>query len=165
MPRYNYVQSVLEELGAEMGLGSIKLDDTNRLSLVFDGVLVTFAYTTEPVELVWIYVDLGEIPQGGVAVPQRALQIGFECWAHNVMTIGLDDEGARAVGYSSIPVTVLALPLLKEMLDRILQATALVREQLAQTAFDEAQNPDSTGHSHEAEASLAAALDAGWERA
>lgn len=160
MSRYNYVNEVLQELGAEIGMEPLELDDTDRLSLVFDGVLVTFAYSSEPVELVWIYVDLGEVPPDSLQVPQQLLQVAFECWAHNVMTIGVDEEGKNAVGYSSIPVTVLDLPLLKEMLDRILQATTLVREHLARTTFDEGQQaPASIGQQQPEEA----VSHAGWE--
>lgn len=165
MSRYNYVIEVLEELGTEMGMGRLEFDDTSRLSLVFDGVLVTLAYTTEPIELVWIYVDLGEVPAEGIVVFQQLLQVGFEAWAQNVMTIGLDDEGKNAIGYTSIPVTVLELPMLKEMLSRMLQATFLIREHLAQVAFEESQTPGSSERPVALESDETAASHAGWERA
>ena len=140
MSRFNYVTEVLHELGASMGMGALDLDDTNRLSLVFDGVLVTFSYTADPVELVWIYVDLGDVPSGSVRVPREMLKVGFECWANNVMTIGMDDSATKAIGYSSIPVSVLELSVLKEMLSRMLQATFLIREHLARSAFEQDQD-------------------------
>lgn len=139
MSRFNYVTEVLHELGATMGMGPLELDDTNRLSLVFDGVLVTFSYTADPVELLWIYVDLGDVPAGNIRIPREMLKVGFECWANNVMTIGLDDAGNKAIGYSSIPVSVLEISVLQEMLSRILQTTFLVREHLARSMFDQEQ--------------------------
>ena len=145
MSRYNYVTEVLRELGNDMGMGPLELDDTNRLSLVFDGVLVTLSYTTDPLELLWIYVDLGDVPPDNIHVPREMLKLGFECWGQNVMTIGLDEEGSKAIGYSSIPVTVLELPVLREMLSRMLQATFLVREHLAKAALDENNDEASQG--------------------
>ena len=139
MSRYNYVTEVLKELGNDMGMGPLELDDTNRLSLVFDGVLVTLSYTTDPLELLWIYVDLGEVPADNIHVSREMLKLGFECWGQNVMTIGLDDDGNKAIGYSSIPVTVLELPVLREMLSRMLQATFVVREHLAKAALGDDQ--------------------------
>lgn len=165
MSRYNYVTEVLQELGAELGIGPLKFDGTDRVSLVFDGILVTLAYSTEPVELVWIYVDLGEVPDDSLLVPQQMLQVAFECWSNNVMTIGLDDDGKNGVGYSSIPVAVLELPLLKDMIDKMLQAAALVREHLAKTAFAEVQSPSATIDSQTREPEEAAVSHAGWERA
>lgn len=146
MSRLGYVADVLKEFGNEIGMGDLALDETDRLSLTFDGVLVTLAYASEPIELIWIYVDLGEVPIEDVGVLQHLLKIGFECWAQNVMTIGLDDEARNAVGYSSIPVTLLDKRVLKELISRLLEATFLIREEIAQIAFDQLQDDDTTTH-------------------
>lgn len=144
MSRYNFVASVFKELGQELGMGPLTLDETDRLSLVYDGVLVTFAYTSVPVELVWIYVDLGKVPPTGAVVPQRLLQLAFEYWAKSVMTIGMDDDGRDAVGFSSIPVSLLNLTVLQELLDHMLQATSVIREELARAEFGLPQISEAT---------------------
>ncbi|MEM6365856.1 MAG: CesT family type III secretion system chaperone [Planctomycetota bacterium] len=139
MSRINHVESVFHQFGERMGMGPLVLDSTDRVSLVFDGVLVTFAYSNEPIELIWIYIDLGSVPEEGVAALQTLLTIGFDSWAHNIMTIGLDDEGQNAVGYTSIAVSMLELPLLEEMVSRMLQAASLIRSSVEEAAFEEAQ--------------------------
>lgn len=139
MSRYNYVADVFAELGQSMGMPPLVLDDTDRVSLVFDGVLVTFAYTSEPVELVWLYIDLGEVADDDVPVLQRLLQLGFDCWTRSVMTIGMDDAGRNAVGYTAIPVSALSLTSLKDVLSSLLQAAFLIREHLTEVAFEAVQ--------------------------
>lgn len=146
MSRLGYVAEVLKEFGSEIGMGELALDETDRLSLVFDGVLVTLVYTEEPIELIWIYIDLGEVPADSIKVPQHLLKLGFECWAQNVMTIGLDDAGRNAVGYSSMPVTLFECKVLKEMLTRLLEATFIIKEELSKVAFDEQQEQDTSPH-------------------
>lgn len=146
MSRHNFVAGVFRGLGDKLGIAPLELDDADRVSLLFDGVLVTFAYTTDPIELVWIYVDLGEVPPHGVIAPQRLLQLGFEFWAKNVMTIGMDEVGRNAIGYSSIPVSLVDVAVLQELLDHMLQAAFLIREQLASVEFDVSQTDGSADH-------------------
>lgn len=136
MTRWNHVGGVLQELGNEMGMGALELDEHDKLSLLFDGVLVTFAYTSDPIEMFWIYVDLGEIPAGDVNTLNWLLQIGFECWSHNLMTVGLSEDGCKAVGYSVIPVTLLDHTMLIEVLNAMLQTTFEIKDRLTAGNFE-----------------------------
>ena len=131
MSRFDHVNAVLKELGSDMGMGALTLDSTDRLSLYFDDLLVTFAYGSEPVELLWIYVELASDVGHQSEILQRILQFGFEAWAQNVMTLGLDDNRNRLIGYTSIPVTVLDLTILSETITGILSASRNLRESLA----------------------------------
>lgn len=136
MSRLQHVVKVLQDLGAEAGLPSLGLDQSDRASLLFDDIPVTFAYTAAPAELLWIYVDLGEVPAEGAAAPTWLLQLGLSTWAASVMTIGLDEEGRRALGYTPIAVAMLDLPRLKEVLTRLLAAARPIRERLALRQFE-----------------------------
>ncbi|MCD0457860.1 type III secretion system chaperone [Roseiconus lacunae] len=139
MSRINHVANVFADLGREMNMGPLKLDDTDRLSLLFDGVLVTFSYSTEPMELIWIYVDLGEIPSGGVLAMQRLLACAFESWMTSIMTIGMDDDGRNAVGFTSIPVSTLSVQAVRETVGAMLRAAAKTSDAIAAAAFEQVQ--------------------------
>jgi Tir chaperone protein (CesT) family len=136
MSRTQHVGQVLQELAAEAGLASLSLDASDRASLLFDDIPVTFAYTAEPMELLWIWVDLGEIPADGAAAPECLLRLGLMSWAASVMTIGLDEQGRRALGFTSIAVAMLDLARLKEVLARLLAAARPIRERLAAGRFE-----------------------------
>ncbi|MEW4486713.1 CesT family type III secretion system chaperone [Thalassoglobus sp. JC818] len=125
--RYDYVARILNELGDEMGMSSLRFDTTDRISLYFDDIHLTLAYGAEPVELLWIYVDLGNDIGDDPNLLQRVLQLGFETWTRSVMTIGLDDKKDQLIGYTSIPVTILDLNVLQETLSLVLQSARVVR--------------------------------------
>ncbi|MEM7023000.1 MAG: type III secretion system chaperone [Pseudomonadota bacterium] len=135
MERLDHVIRVLGELAAEAGIDGFHFNDAYRASLALDGIRVTFAYSAEPAELLWLYVDLGAVPEGPEA-SNWLLEVGFATWAASVMTIALDDSGRRAMGYTAIAVTMLDLTALKDMLAQLLQAAKPIRGQLAARAFD-----------------------------
>jgi hypothetical protein len=136
MSRVQHVEQVLQELAAEAGLASLSLDESDRASLLLDQIRVTFAYSAEPMELLWIWVDLGEIPTEGAAAPECLLRLGLMTWAASVMTIGLDEQGRRALGFTPIAVAMLDLARLKEALTRLLAAARPIRERLAAGRFE-----------------------------
>jgi hypothetical protein len=138
MSRINLVSKVIGEFGQEIGMPDLALDAEDRVRLMFDETPVTFVYAAEPVELFWLYVDLGEMPANGDAdkAAECLLQLGFLCWAWNKMTIGLDEAGTRAIGFTVIPVALLELGVLKEVLEHLLDAALPVRERMARREFD-----------------------------
>jgi hypothetical protein len=62
-------------------------------------------------------------------------------------------------------VTVLELTLLKEVLNRMVQAAKLVREHLAKAAFEETQQTPFSEEQQKPEKLEVAASHPGWERA
>jgi hypothetical protein len=136
MSRIDHVGAVLGELAAEAGLDGLALDESQRASLEFDGVTVTFAYGAEPAELLWLFIDLGEIPEDGEAAPHCLLRLGLATWAQSVMTLALDEAGTRALGYTVMAVSVLDLATLKEVLARLLEGAKPIRERLARRDFE-----------------------------
>jgi hypothetical protein len=136
MSRIKHVEQVLQELAAEAGLAQLRLDESDRASLLLDQIRVTFGYTAEPMELLWIWIDLGQIPAEGAAAPECLLRLGLMTWATSVMTIGLDEEGRRALGFTPIAVAMLDLARLKEVLARVLDAARAIRERLAAGRFE-----------------------------
>ncbi|MEM7026442.1 MAG: type III secretion system chaperone, partial [Pseudomonadota bacterium] len=75
MSRINLVDTVIGELCQSMGLGDRQLDDQGRLTLRFDHTPVTFSYRAEPLEMLWLHVDLGATPEGRAA-PYFLLRVG-----------------------------------------------------------------------------------------
>jgi hypothetical protein len=128
--RSDHVASVLSALAGELGLPALALDDNDRATLAFDGMAVTFVYTTEPVELLWLYADLGEIPEDGDQAPAFLLQVGLGSWALNRMTIGLDDQGRKARGYTALPVSLLDASMLHKTLIALLEVALPLRQRL-----------------------------------
>jgi hypothetical protein len=142
MSRFQRVVSVLNELASELGLGEVVLDERDRATLAFDDTRVTFMFTAEPLELLWLYVDLGEIPTTGDEAPAFLLQIGLGSWATGRMTIGLDDGGRRALGYTSIPVAHLDHPTLHRTLTAMLELALPIRERLDRRNYQLEPAPD-----------------------
>jgi hypothetical protein len=133
--RSDHVASVLSALAGELGLPALALDDNDRATLAFDGMAVTFVYTTEPVELLWLYADLGEIPADGDQAPAFLLQVGLGSWALNRMTIGLDDQGRKVRGYTALPVSLLDPGMLHKTLIGLLEVALPLRQRLADQDF------------------------------
>jgi hypothetical protein len=136
MSRQALVEQVLQELAAETGVGELSLDASDRVTLVFDDIPVTFAYVTQPTELLWLYVDLGEVPADGTEAPVCLMQLALTTWVASVMTIGLDEEGKNAVGMTAIAVVMLKYPTLKEVVLRLIEAARPIRDHLSTHDYD-----------------------------
>ncbi|MEO1019905.1 MAG: type III secretion system chaperone [Pseudomonadota bacterium] len=136
MSREHYVAEIIAELGAGLGLSGFALDGSQRASLIIDGLPVTFTYVAAPVELVWIYVDLGEVPENDPRALDALLQLGFLTWASNRMTLGVDDRGERVIGQAAIPAINLDLPALRGQLGQITESAFLIRDRLTRGDFN-----------------------------
>ncbi|MEO1018413.1 MAG: CesT family type III secretion system chaperone [Pseudomonadota bacterium] len=137
MSRLDYANTILNELGAEIGLGDIAFDASGRSSLTFDDTLVTMHYTEDPVELIWLYVDLGPAAAEGTALPLFLLELNMQAWLRSCMTLGLAAGGARVVGSNCLALATLDLPALKAVLEAMLEASRGIRTEL--------QRPDLLG--------------------
>ncbi len=126
MSRIDYVTGILQEFGAEVGL-PLELGSDGRASLRFDDLLVTFAYGEQPMEMLWVYADLGPIPASGVAVPDLLLELNLTVWLRANMTISVDRAGERALGFTMLPLASLDLRALKTALDMLLDVAAEIR--------------------------------------
>ena len=126
MSRIDYVTAILEDFGTEVGL-PIELGSDGRASLWFDDQLVTFAYREKPMELLWIYADLGPVPARGLAVPNLLLELNLSVWLRANMTIAIDQKGERALGYTTLPPASLDLRALKVALDMLLDVAVEIR--------------------------------------
>ena len=141
MTRLQSVNSVIAEFGDSIGLPDLQLDDQDRLRLTFDQTPVTLAYAAAPMEILWLYVDLGEVDSQSEQAAECLLQLGFLCWTMNKMTIALDEDEKRAVGFTAIPVAQLDLQVLMEVTRHLLDAAEAIRDKLARRDYD----IDSTG--------------------
>jgi len=141
MSRERYVVQIVQELGAEMGMSDLALDENGRASLLFDDTPVTLMYCPDPVELLWLLVDLGEIDVDRHEPLEALLQLGFQTWSANRMTIGLTENGNRAVGHTSIPVVNLDRGLLEETLRYVLETADAIRERLARGELEPGSPP------------------------
>lgn len=113
MSRLQHANLCIDQLGRHLGLSGLALDEQGSLSLEVDGVPVSIRHEPQPVEALWLIVDLGEVPAHSTESPRRGrleslLEFGFQSWVGNVMTVGLGPEGDRAHGFSCVPVVNLA---------------------------------------------------------
>lgn len=136
MSRSGHVATVLDDLAASLGLSGIRLDEGDRATLTFDETPVTFAYTAEPIELLWLHVELGEIPADGDEAPLFLLKLARSTWALGQMTIGLDQSGRQILGHTSIPVALLDTDTLRQTLTAVLQLAVPLRARLAEGRYD-----------------------------
>jgi len=136
MSRINVADTVVGELCEQLGLGERTLDGGGRLTLRFDQTPVTLTYAERPVELLWLQVELGPIPAEGTAAPRFLLRLAFDCWGLNRMTIGLDEAGRKAWGFTCIPVAQLSRDSLEQVLSGLLEVAVPIRERLGKGAFE-----------------------------
>ena len=136
MSRRDYAAQIISELGAAMGLPALSLDDDGRASPLLDEVLFTLMVSDDPVELLWLFADLGYVGSDDPARLRRLLQLGFETWSLGHMTIGLDQYGRHAIGHSAIPVVDLDLVLLRNTLKSFVDTAMAVRAALASSDTD-----------------------------
>lgn len=136
MSREQLVDDAVRELGTVMDMADLKLDEDGRLTLVFDELPVTFIYESEPVELIWLMCDLGAIDDEDPQVLQALLQFGFFTWSANRLTIALDEQGYRAIGYTAIPVVNLSASVLQQTLEIALETAEALRVKLEREEFE-----------------------------
>ena len=136
MTRLQSVNRVISEFGDAIGMPDLQLGEQDRLRLMFDQTPVTLAYKATPMEMLWLYVDLGEIEPQSEKAAECLLQLGFLCWAMNKMTIGLDEDEKRAIGFTAIPVAQLNLQVLMEVAHHFLDSASTIRERLARRDYD-----------------------------
>lgn len=135
MTRLQHVAAVLSELGTDLGLPAITLDDSDRATLAFDDIKVTFAYDAAPVELLSLYAEIGEFEAVDDPAAAFLLEVGFGSWASGRMAIGLDDAGQTVLGHLSIPVILLDGSTLKRTLMGLLEVALPLKERLAARDF------------------------------
>lgn len=140
----------LDTLADDLGLGKIVFDASDRATLTFDEMPVTFSYRSAPVEALSLIIELGEIPTAGDEAPKFLLQTGLLSWATGRMAIGLDDTGRQALGNATLPVSLIDASSLKSALVALLEVALPLRERLAKHDFrvDDAASEASPSHPH-----------------
>ena len=143
MSRIQYVETVLQELGAGMGLADLRFDASDRASLLLDdNIPITFAYRAAPVEMLCLYIDRGDIPQKGRQAPEYLLRAGLTTWLSTAMTISLDDEGKKALAITMIAVATLDLATLTAVLEKAVIVARVMRDYIKQGQFEPVQLTD-----------------------
>ncbi|MCP3880490.1 MAG: CesT family type III secretion system chaperone [Sulfitobacter sp.] len=135
MSRRDFASSIVEQWCEEIGLTGVKADAQGRLSLTFEETIVTFAHREQPVETVAIYIDLGTMPKNGAGVPEMLLSLNLQTWLSNNMTIGLDPDSDRAIGWNTIPVSQLSISTLREVTEAMLTTAMSIKEALDRPGF------------------------------
>lgn len=136
MSRQEFVEQTISELGTKLRIPKLALDSTGRASFSRDGIHMTISYLDQPIEIVWLFVDLGEVGVSQVDVLEGLLQMGFLTWSSNCMTIGIDKSGERAIGHSNIPVVYLNGERLHQVVEGMLEAAVTIRDRIKQRDFE-----------------------------
>ena len=129
MSRIDYVQQILAEVAAATGISGLALDEHSCGETRVHGLWLTLMHSTEPGEMLWLYVDLGPVPDA----PERLcalMEQGYATWVQGEMTLAIDPGGKRLVGYSVIPVELLDAGRFSDTLERLLRAGRTVERSL-----------------------------------
>lgn len=135
MPRDSFVASVVAELGRGLGIAELTLDDEGRRTLQIGDGELTLTQGSEPVDLVWLHVRIGEIDNQDRALVRYLLQAGHLLWTRNLMTIVLDDAGSAALGYNMIPVVNLNAARLRDLAIAMLKTAAELHRRIRARDF------------------------------
>lgn len=131
MSRLDHVERMIAELGGALSLPGLALDDSGRLSLTVGDAPVTILYRVQPVELVWIFVGLGELSDLDEAAMGFLLRSTGRLWAASGATIGLGEDGKQLLSRMQVPVAALDGNGLREALTTLLDASLPIRAALA----------------------------------
>lgn len=134
MSRFNDVQAVLSEFAADNGLAGICLDDHGQVSLNVGPLEVSFMCEVEPVGILWIFADLGDVPDDKEATAYL-LNLAFVAWLSDSITIAVESGRRRGLGYAAIPVSGLDAKGLSTTFERLVKAAMEIRERLAARDF------------------------------
>ena len=132
MSRRDYANRIVQQLCADLGLPPSELESDGRLSLHFDDILITIAHREQPLEMLSLLIDLGELPPGDTVAAEYLLTLNFNSWLRNGTTLGLDAAGRRILGQNAIPVSTLDVAGLREVLEAMLTVAQGARQALQQ---------------------------------
>lgn len=119
MSHAEYTAQMISEFGAELGLTEFGPDADGRASVTSGEMNCTFEIQNSPVEAVAIYIDIGSVLDDNPRTLRSLLEVSFQTWVTNVMTIGVDDAGERVIGQTLVPVVNLRPGTLRGVFDRI----------------------------------------------
>ncbi len=145
MSRMEYVSQIVGELGRGMGMHDLSLDEEGKVSLLFDDVRVTFMYSDNPVDLLWLFVDLADVDPEQQAPLEALLQLGFLTWSRGRMTIGMSGDGRKAIGHTVIPVVNLDIGVVQDTLGQFLESAMSIRERMARGDYELDNGPSGGG--------------------
>lgn len=90
------IRNITNETFAARGLATAAFGADNCAEVTIDGVPVTLMYDIEPLELPWLFADLGLAPEDPVLL-RGILRYGHVLWAAGKMTLALDRDGEQLV--------------------------------------------------------------------
>lgn len=129
------IKKVTNETLISRGLPAVEFGEDNCAEFAIDGVPITLMYGTDPLELVWLFADLGLVPEDPVLL-RGILRYSQVLWAAGRMTVALDRDGEHLVGYNCLAAASLTPEVLGEQLDRIFAGAADVLDRLAHQDFE-----------------------------
>jgi hypothetical protein len=135
MSRESFVSDRLAEFASAIGLSLLAMDETRRASFLNNGRHYTLQYSDDPIEVLWVFVDLGTVNAEDPELLRGVLGIGYVTWAAGVLTVGLDSSGQRLLGAGSIPVGYLNAQRLRQLIDAMDAAAAEVHRRIETRDF------------------------------
>lgn len=135
MSSFHVVQSVLDDLGAAIGLDGMVLNVDGKLALTVGSLEVGMLYESEPADVLWLFSELGAVGDDDEA-PMFLLRAGFQSWLAAAMTVAVDRETGVAKAFIGIPVAMLTRDLLQSSLHRFATAALEIRNRLQERRYD-----------------------------
>jgi hypothetical protein len=139
MSRASFADQIVNDFCGRVGLVDQRLDEEGRLTLQIGPLPTTFTFVSEPLELLWLHVELGEAPAGAAAL-RFLLEAGFESWGLNRMTIGLGDRDGKVWGYTCLPAAALSVDRFERTLNAMLEVALPIQERLLRRDFEPAMD-------------------------
>lgn len=141
MSRRDFACGVIKKWCEGLGFVNIEVEPDGRLSLAFNDFLVTFAYSDQPLETIWVYLDLGELENNGPDDLASLFELNLQTWLVRTMTVGLDNKTGRVIAWNIIPVTHLNETALQELVQAMLTVATSLRIGLNRRAIAEPPAP------------------------
>jgi hypothetical protein len=129
------LKSITNELLVSRGFAAVEFGEDNCAELTINRVPITLMYGTDPLELVWLFADLGLAPDDPRLL-RGILRYGQVLWAAGQMTVALDRDGEHLVGFNSLAAKALTPEEFGEQLDRLLAGAADFLDRLEHQDFE-----------------------------
>ena len=131
MVRDQRIDEVVANFGSRIGIEQLAFDESERASYAYDGFRFTLYFGSVPMDLLWIFVDLGGVNDYGSEALSDLLHLDEQAWSQRCLTVSIDDCGERVIGYASIEASELDEHRLAEVVARMSESASKVRQAVA----------------------------------
>lgn len=131
------VNSLLADYANELGLDHLELDSDHRVSLLVGDIPLTLALTAEPIETLWIVLELGRLDVNNLSQAAWLLQANLGLGTRQILTLGIGIDQTTIQATNSLYPKHLTYRIFRERLNEMLKASFAIHQKLLSDSHSE----------------------------